>query len=64
MILKNLKSEYKSNKKYLSVDVLSSHLNVNQAWFSIPLEYSQRMTDDRYDSFLVGLLLTAMKNGE
>ncbi|MBN2466485.1 polysaccharide pyruvyl transferase family protein [candidate division WOR-3 bacterium] len=51
-------------------DVVKITAQVEQAgssrylWYSVPQEYEQYLTTNRLDAFVVGLLVTAMKNNE
>lgn len=64
MRLFNLRAENIDNDVKVSVTVESEVLGIKELWFSTPKKYSANITDDRYDAFLVGMLLIAMKYGE
>lgn len=48
----------------LSVFVESEKLGVKELWFSVPIKYGDYLCKDRLDGFLVGMLFSAMQNGE
>lgn len=60
----NLRTENIDDEVKVSVTVESEALGIKELWFSTPKKYSANITDDRYDAFLVGMLLIAMKYGE
>lgn len=64
MRLFNLKTENIDNEVKVSVTVESETLGIKELWFSTQKKYSANITDDRYDAFLVGMLIIAMKYGE
>ena len=64
MVIKNLRIERSDDDSKLVVDLYSETIGHDQLWFSVPNKYSEYLTDDRYDAFLVGMLYPAMMYGE
>lgn len=64
MKLHNLKITQHKGWTRVSVDVETDANDETELWFSVPSEYQDRICDDRYDHFLVGLLFPAMACGE
>jgi hypothetical protein len=64
MIIENLRIERSSDESKLIVDLHSETIGDDQLWFSVPNEYSEYLTNDRFDAFLVGMLYPAMMYGE
>lgn len=70
MKISNLRLERSVPFKYgkpqarIICDMEANFTDVNQIWFSVDDEYSEWLTDDVYDAFLVTLLYPAMYYGE
>jgi len=60
--LKKLRKENRDDEVFLIADV--EWQKYNAIWVSVPREYGEYLTDDRYDGFLVALLYPAMEYGE
>lgn len=60
MKISNLRKENRSEYVAVVADVESKKFGKNIIWASIPKEYENDLTPDRYDGFLVALLYPAM----
>lgn len=61
---RNVPFKYGKPQARIICDMEADFTDVNQIWFSVDDEYSEWLTDDVYDSFLVTLLYPAMYYGE
>jgi hypothetical protein len=68
MRLSNLRTELRQSEfgqeTALVADVESEKLGESTIWISVPSEYSNWLTTDRFDGFLLAILFYAMKNNE
>lgn len=61
MKISNLRRETrKDNKVYLVADVACDFCTIKELWFSVDDKYSDWLTDDVYDSFLVAAIWPCM----
>lgn len=61
---RNVPFKYGKPQARIICDMEAGFTDVNQIWFSVDDEYSEWLSDDVYDSFLVTLLYPAMYYGE
>lgn len=64
MIISDLQVRSSDECFRVSVTIEWAKDGVDTLWFSVPKEYGEFVTKNRYDAFLVGLLYPAMKTGE
>lgn len=64
MIIENIRIERSGDASRLIVNLYSETIGNDQLWFSVPNKYTEYLTGDRYDAFLVGMLYPAMMYGE
>ena len=60
MKISNLRKENHGSQSVLTADVESTKFGKNTIWASVPIEYENYFTTNRYDGFLVALLYPAM----
>ena len=64
MVLSNIRIEEVLDTAYLVCDLDSKNFSEKTVWFSVPKQYSDMLTPDLYDPFLVALLFPAMEKSE